>query len=75
MEVSTEEEHKTQEKDLEEEEELTKRTNYLNHFWYDIQRVVSSSQDGSMMRDMAMLDYLFDSPPTDNGSNEEERKV
>ena len=55
---------------------VARKANELAQFWYHIQHTVSSSQDGSMLRDMAMLELLSNGPPpTLDEDNLEERKV
>ncbi len=69
-------EHCTGELSDEEQLIVARKTNELAQFWYHIPHSVSSSQDGSMLRDMAMIELLSNIPPPSTlDDNIEERKV
>ena len=59
----------------EEQTDLANRASTLSHFWYNINHTITSSPDGAMLRDMAVLDLLFDDPPPELEDNVEERIV
>lgn len=65
--------------ELSEEEQalLIKRENDLEHYWYHVEQIVSTSQDGSAIRNMATIEYQCPPPLTtiDEDTNEDEKKV
>ena len=54
---------------------MAQRTMELESFWLNLSHIVSSSPDGSMMRNMALSQLVSPSPPIETEDNIEETKV